>query len=301
MSYLHLIHENNKLTLNRPADTNRVYYSQLMEWFTNNAFRSFSIKYVVKGAIYYRAGMKEYKVGEDQFLLTSKQPNAKAYFDSKEPVKSICIDICPWSIAEAFTVLRARNDHDLDNYMAGYFEHPNFFERVYPADNSVFGKQLKNLARQLSRGYFDNDMIDEEWFLQLVEHIILQEKDTQASLQNLTAKKNATRKEIYERVLMGKEFIDENFLQNPEISAVAYQCNLSVYHFFRSFKEAFDISPYQYMMRLRLQHALQLMQNENFSLTAIAAICSFPDVFTFSKAFKRTYGVSPAKYPGLHE
>src|SRR5581483_12038946 len=131
MRYVHFINESNKLTLNKPADTDRVYYSELLEWFTNNAFRSFSIKFVVQGTIYYRCNSKEYKVEQDHFLLTSKQPNVQAYFDSKKPVKSICIDICPSSLAEAYTILCSRKEVDLDNYMAGYFDHPHFFEHVY--------------------------------------------------------------------------------------------------------------------------------------------------------------------------
>src|SRR4051794_10638002 len=99
MSYIHLINEVNKLTLNKPANTDRVYYSELLEWFTNNAFRSFSIKFVVQGTIWYRCHNKEYRVQQDHFLLASKQGGAQAYFDSRQPVKSICIDICPSSLA----------------------------------------------------------------------------------------------------------------------------------------------------------------------------------------------------------
>jgi hypothetical protein len=113
MRYVHLINEQNKLSLNKPADTDRVYYSELTEWFTNNAFRSFSVKYVVEGAITYRCGQKEYKVEKDHFLLTSKQPFVKAYFESRQPVKSICIDICPSSIAETFSVLHHKEEYNL--------------------------------------------------------------------------------------------------------------------------------------------------------------------------------------------
>jgi len=70
MSYVHFINESNKLSLNKPANADRVYYSELLEWFTNNAFRSFSIKFVVQGTIYYRCQYKEHKVQQDQFLLT---------------------------------------------------------------------------------------------------------------------------------------------------------------------------------------------------------------------------------------
>ncbi|MEP6844509.1 MAG: AraC family transcriptional regulator [Panacibacter sp.] len=248
MCYVHLINEENKLSLNKPADTDRVYYSELKEWFTNNAFRSFSIKYVVEGSIKYRCGYKEYNVEKDHFLLTSKQPYVKAYFDSKQPVKSICIDICPSSIAATFSVLNAREDHNLDNYMAGYFEYPHFFERIYDARNTALGTQLRKLSAALGNDSFCNAIVDEEWFLDLTEHIVMQEKGNCDAIKNILSRKTSTRKEIYERLLTGKEFIHTHFLQNPEVVAVARNCNLSVYHFFRSFKQAFGVSPYQYML-----------------------------------------------------
>jgi len=296
MSYLHLINEQNKLSLNKPADADRVYYSELMEWFTNNAFRSFSIKYVMEGAISYRCGNKEYNVQKDQFLLTSKQPFVKAYFDSRQPVKSACIDICPSSIDAAFTVLNAKEDHDLDNYMAGYFEHPHFFEKIYNTGNSQLSLQLKQLAAALQYGSLHEELINEEWFLMLTEHIVMQEKQNCDALKNILSRKPSTRKEIYERLLSGKEFINAHYLQNPEIATIAKHCNLSVYHFFRSFKQAFGVSPYQYMLDLRLKFALGLLKKGEYSVTEVASCCSFPDVFTFSKAFKRQFGLSPNYY-----
>ncbi len=296
MSYVHLINEANKLSLNKPANTDRVYYSELLEWFTNNAFRSFSVKFVVQGIIYYRCGDKEYKVEQDHFLLTSKQPNVQAYFESKQLVKSICIDICPASLAEAFTILRSKGDHELDNYMAGYFDHPYFFEHVYHVQDSLFGMQLQRLTQALSNGYYHPDIINEEWFLQLVELIILQEKGNCASLNNIAAKKTVTRKEIYQRLLQGKQYMDTYYSLNPDIATVAQSCSLSTYHFFRSFRQAFGVSPYQYMIHLRLKHASHLMQEDNYTLTDIASLCGFPDLFTFSKAFKREYGVAPSRY-----
>ena len=296
MSYLHLINEQNKFSLNKPADADRVYYSELVEWFTNNAFRSFSIKYVVEGAISYRCGNKEYNVQKDQFLLTSKQPYVKAYFDSRQPVKSICIDICPSSIDAAFAVLNAKEDHNLENYMAGYFEHPHFFEKIYNTGNSQLSLQLKHLVSALKNGSCYEEFINEEWFLMLTEHIVIQEKQNCDALKNILSRKTSTRKEIYERLLVGKEFINSNYLQNPEIAVVARHCNLSVYHFFRSFKQAFGVSPYQYMLTLRLEHALSLLKINSISVTDIASRCGFPDVFTFSKAFKRQFGLSPNYY-----
>lgn len=300
MKYLERIHEGNKLTLNKPVNSDRIYYSELQQWFTNNAFRSFSIKYVVQGTIFYRCKNEQYRVDQDHFLLAPKQPDVSACFESRQPVKSICIDICPSSIEEAYTILHSGGKIDLDNYLDGYFEHPHFFEHVYHVRESAFGVRLQKLAHALTSGYSPQHDINEEWFLQLVEQVVLQEKENLEALTGIEARKYSTRKEIYQRVLKGKQYMDSFYATNPTIETVARQCNLSTFHFFRSFRQAFGISPYQYMMQLRLKYAVSLMQEEQHTFTDIAAICGFPDVFTFSKAFKRAYGLSPLKYCLFH-
>ncbi len=89
-----------------------------------------------------------------------------------------------------------------------------------------------------------------------------------------------------------------SFLQNPDIMSVARQSNMSVFHFYRCFKQVHGVSPYQYMLGKRLEYARELLTERNRLITDIASQCSFPDVFTFSKAFKKKYGCSPSKLFG---
>ena len=293
-SYFHTINENNKLTLNKPSDSDLVYYSELNEWFTRNAFRSFSLKYVVDRCIYYKVGNREHAVPQGNFLLACKQPDVNAYFDSKNTVKSICIDICPATVAEAFTVLTAQEDHDFDNYLAGYFKVPEFFEAVCPVNAANFSNKLNELVLSIREGRAE-DYIDREWFLDLVEKIIFHEYGNYLALKGIQSVKLETRKEILHRLKIAKQYMDGEYLSIEEINQVAVFCNMSEFHFFRSFRQAFGISPYQYLLNKRLETARQLIVSGHLSVTDIAAHCNFPDIYTFSKAFKRRYAVAPSR------
>ncbi|MBL7744246.1 MAG: helix-turn-helix transcriptional regulator [Chitinophagaceae bacterium] len=294
-SYFHTITEENKLTLNKPLDKDVVYYSELNEWHTANAFRSFSLKYVVDRCIYYKVGNKEHAVNKGNFLLACKQPFVHAYFDSPQPVKSICIDICPATVAEAFSVLSARRGHNFDNYLSGYFKTPEFFEAVCPAYHSPFSQKLDALVAAIAKEEAD-DHINREWFLDLVEKIIIHEYGNYLSLKGIRSLKPQTRKEILCRLKTAKQYMDDTFLDIEEINQVASCCNMSEFHFFRSFKQAFGTSPYQYLLSKRLELAKELIARGNMSITHIAAHCNFTDIFTFSKAFKRKFKISPSSF-----
>lgn len=138
------ITERNKTILNKPLDSDMIYYSELYEWYTNNAFRSFSLKFVTDQCIYYRTDSKEYKVQTGNYMLACRNSGARAYFNNKTLVKSICIDIYPKTMAETFTVLTSKNG-DLDNYLSGYFKYPEFFESISPVQTTAIGSKLQGL------------------------------------------------------------------------------------------------------------------------------------------------------------
>ncbi|MDP4261994.1 MAG: AraC family transcriptional regulator [Bacteroidota bacterium] len=298
-SFFHTITEENKLTLNKPPGADVVYYSELNDWFTSNAFRSFSLKYVVNRCIYYKVGNKEHAVNEGNFLLACQQPDVNAYFDSKKTVKSICIDICPATVAEAFTVMTTQNNPDFDNYLAGYFKTPEFFEAVYPVGAATFSNKLNDLVTAVSSGQA-HELVDKEWFLDLVEKIIFHEYGNYLALNGIRSVKPETRKEILRRLTIARRYMNDDFIHIDEINQVAAYCNMSEFHFFRSFKQAFGISPYQYLLNKRLGLAKELVLAGCLSITDIASHCNFPDVFTFSKAFKRQFGVAPSRFSGIN-
>ncbi len=95
-----------------------------------------------------------------------------------------------------------------------------------------------------------------------------------------------TKTERLRRLEVAKKFMNENYLTIREIKEVAEYCHLSIYHFYRSFKMVYGLTPYQYIIEKRMELAKKLLSDQSMTITAIAVECGFPVVFTFSKAFK---------------
>lgn len=62
----------------------------------------------------------------------------------------------------------------------------------------------------------------------------------------------------------------------------------------RGFAKYFQISPKQYLLRLRMNRALELLKENELSVSEIAAACGFTDEKYFSRAFKKKYGCPPS-------
>ncbi len=64
----------------------------------------------------------------------------------------------------------------------------------------------------------------------------------------------------------------------------------------RKFKQAFGVTPKQYMMRLRMNRALDMLTENNDSIRSIAYSCGFEDEKYFSRMFKQTFGYPPREF-----
>jgi AraC-like DNA-binding protein len=294
MDHFKKITEQNKLSLNKPPDSDIVYYSELNEWFTSNAFRSFSIKCVIDGTIYYKIGTRVHPVRAGQFLLSVKQPYVNAYFTSYEKTKSICIDICPGTVNQVFTIMTEKKDPQFDNYLAKYYQFPDFLETTSVLMHSATGKKLRSLVDFVGEEP-KTVSLGQEWFYDIMESIVQEEYGTYTSLSNIKSLRASTKKELIRRLKTARDYMDENFLEIESIAEIATAADLSEYHFFRSFRQAFQISPHQYLLRKRLELSEELIKSGHLTLTSVALRCGFPDIFTFSKAYKKKYGISPSR------
>ena len=70
------------------------------------------------------------------------------------------------------------------------------------------------------------------------------------------------------------------------------------YHFYRLFKSVFGISPHQKLVQNRLHFACNLLRSRKATVTEAALSGGFPDVYSFSKSFKKHFGFSPSLIGG---
>ncbi len=271
-------------------------YSMFREFYCKVPFRSFSVKYVVEGVEEYLVNGKKYQVGAGQYLLANQYSEGFVRIESKNLVKGVCIDIAPDLLSEVVGSLRRPDTPFADQGLDVFFSSPDFLENQYQAGATQTGQLLHNLGIELSRDPFHIHRFSKEFYLNLTERIVADHIPLYRQLQCVGSIKPETKKDLVRKVHLGKSFMDAHFTLPLDIATVARESNLSEYHFFRLFKAVEGLSPYQYILRKRLLYAAAFIEKGQTSITDAAFAAGFTDIFSFSKAFKNHYGLSPSRY-----
>lgn len=91
-------------------------------------------------------------------------------------------------------------------------------------------------------------------------------------------------------------YIENHLSQDITIEELAKTVYLHPNYFIRLFKKHMGNSPMQYISRVRLEKACQLLSSTNKPIKEVAFETGFKDLFYFSKSIKNHTGFSPTEY-----
>ena len=108
---------------------------------------------------------------------------------------------------------------------------------------------------------------------------------------------NARERSIESAIQGSVDFLLASY-RDPNITVgdIAKRSFMSEVYFRRLFKKEYGISPTKYIIKLRLQCALELISSGYYSLSEVARMSGYNDYKYFSAEFKRAVGVPPSEY-----
>lgn len=122
----------------------------------------------------------------------------------------------------------------------------------------------------------------------ILEHLLLKVAET--SIPNESA--GSTAFATYRKC---RECIHDRWIEFKSLGEIADACHVAPAYLCRLFKKFDRQSPYQLLLRLKMNHAAVLLQSGT-SLTDIADLLQFSDPFHFSRTFKKSMGISPSYF-----
>ncbi len=92
------------------------------------------------------------------------------------------------------------------------------------------------------------------------------------------------------------DYMNDHIKENIKISEVAAHIGIDRSYLSGIFKNTLKISPQEYLLTLRMDHAAGLLKNTQDKISSIAADVGYEDPLTFTKMFKKYKGMSPSEW-----
>lgn len=92
------------------------------------------------------------------------------------------------------------------------------------------------------------------------------------------------------------DYMHAHLAENVSLRCVAGAAGLSVSHFTRAFRHTTGLPPHQYLLRLRIQQAKDLLAHSRMQITEVGFRCGFERSTHFATMFRRAVGMSPRAY-----
>jgi transcriptional regulator GlxA family with amidase domain len=109
-------------------------------------------------------------------------------------------------------------------------------------------------------------------------------------------KRETTRCDLEQKMNRVFNFIERNLQSDIDLRDLASAACISEFHFIRVFTTFCGCTPYQYIIKKRMDMAKSMMQYNVHSVFEISKACGYGRVQSFRKCFKRETGYTPREF-----
>ena len=217
--------------------------------------------------------------------------------------KSKNFDIPLDLIEKVSEIIGTGHMNEIDNALYKVFDykslnsyHLSYLERIAKSFNNIFERYIKYFPQEANVLYEEYEHIKDiynfnnlqEYILSL-RNLILKIDEYIFSLKSEFKDKNAIDAAIF--------WIKKNYHRNDiNMSIVANRVSLNYYYFSYSFKAHTGLNFVDYLKKVRIEKAKELLKNSVLKIYEVAEKVGFENPKLFRKVFKEEVGISPLEY-----
>jgi AraC-like DNA-binding protein/quercetin dioxygenase-like cupin family protein len=146
--------------------------------------------------------------------------------------------------------------------------------------------EIQPLFDELIRNGLRGTPRSPEICVRLLEGLILKMFDARAPLPNQDTLAFSTYQQC-------RSHINQNFLRLRSLKQISAECRIDVAYLCRLFQRYDQQTPYQTLIRLKMNYAAERLQSPDTMVKQIAEETGFINQFHFSRVFKSVFGLSP--------
>ena len=232
-----------------------------------------SIKAAYGGEEEYFVDGRRVCVDDDTFLILNAGRKYGSRISSVAPMHSFSIFFRPGLAEEVAASMRHRLDRLLDTPRDRNSGTIEFSEQLHEHDRSVT-PVLRHIHQHVRSGLTDELWLDEQLRF-LLERLLRLQARHAARADAVPSARASTRKELHRRLGLAVTFMHTHYREILDLGTIANAAHLSPFHFLRTFKAVYGVSPSAYLNRKRTQVAIRLLKSKSLTMTAVAGSVGF--------------------------
>ncbi|SEO58377.1 AraC-type DNA-binding protein [Amphibacillus marinus] len=160
--------------------------------------------------------------------------------------------------------------------------------------DNVFYSCIQNIFNELAASQDSSPIIDYN-MSSLLYHFILEIKKYGRVDDKLSTIQS------YDKIRPIVEWMERVYQENIGLLEISEQANISSQHLNKLFHDTFNLSPYAFLVQLRIREAKRLLLTDTeLTLKDVAERVGFNAVSHFVTTFKNREGITPKQYKDLH-
>lgn len=145
----------------------------------------------------------------------------------------------------------------------------------------------------LKRAYFDTSVVPQKRYQSAVELLSIFASHLSIVSNQILVQQEQAEPPMIKRA---KEYIQNHYTEELSLGRVAKSVHASSFYFCKMFKKATGLNFTDYVSRVRIEKARNLLLNPNLRISEIAFEIGFQSLTHFNRVFKRIVGQSPTQY-----
>ena len=94
----------------------------------------------------------------------------------------------------------------------------------------------------------------------------------------------------------GKQYMDLHYMDDIGVDTMARMFQVSANYFNKMFKQAYSISSKEYLINIRVGHAMEYLKNPALTIREAGIMVGYEDSNYFTRIFKKKTGMTPIEY-----
>lgn len=259
------------------TDYMKLYYYEFAPGYSDvyNTYSYFRLCTILEGRKKVRVDEgKDFVYDNNQYVMLS--PRSKVHMSMPENTKALVLELSDTLIEDVSRKISIENNMDTS------------FDTLNYQVNEVTKDMMDTLGSINNIYNTEGNDKDKIFFMDL-------------AVQKMTyglLKDNHSRDFLFKQndspIKVGLEMLKEGYKSGITISEVAFKLNMSPSSFTNKFKQAYDMTPKQYLNAIKMEKAKQELLTKNVS--EVAFDMGYANVSNFIQKFKERFNITPKQY-----